>query len=434
MVNRIKNQRKIIMSSPTSKIMVRERHEILTSDTEFNGKNIKITDTLIGKGSFGHIYEVHVESCPILAAKICNISKIGIPDILESSIMSSIKHPYLNHALFIGASSKKLYIVQERAKGDMSYYTRKSPRNVRPSLDQLRIWCHQLACAVSALHQNHIIHADIKASNVLLYADNNIKLTDFTLSVIKSQVDQKFKLSACTATHRPLECWNYSAKSNSISRENGYWDESVDIWSLGCTFYEFAYGESLFPDQSVQGDPHRRQMYVNAILDWGKYGPVTEGPVSDYRRPLVDQSFFDTNMMSFNDLVCSMLKLDPQDRPSIATVLDHPFFNNMITPEYQITTREKQKIATQEARRVIRYIRTITNDEILCNLAFNIYAQCIQLYEMPEKLKATTCLYIASKLLYTDPINVSISGVPMFRILEAERAISQDLFFRFYPY
>ena len=411
------------MSSVSSKTMTRERHEIITTDTYFDGKNIQITDTLIGKGSFGHIYEVHVDGLPILAAKLCPIENLGVPDILEASIMSSIDHPYINKALFIGASPKKLYIIQERAKCDLSYYTRKTKR---PSLDQLRHWCHQLACAVSALHQNNIIHADIKTSNVLLYADNNVKLTDFTLSVVKSEPTQKFKLSACTATYRPLECWDkYS---------NGSWDTSLDIWSLGCTFYEIAYGESLFKDQGVKGSPDRRQMFIDALIDWGGKGPTVDKDYGNFRRPAVTHEFFESHMTVFNDLICSMLKVKADERVTIAQVLNHPFFNRMEIPSYEIKTRESQKISTQETRRVNRYMNQITTNEHTCHLAYRIYSQCTQLCTMAEKLKAVTCVYIASKILYTHPDDIKNSGFATFVILEAERKICQDLFFRFYPY
>src|SRR5207237_1380682 len=130
------------------------------------------------------------------AAKCCEIdSETGIPNILETSIMASMIHPYLNHSLSIETRENKLYIIQELAITDLANYTRIDRKNYRPSIDELRNWCYYLAQALSTLHVQEIIHADIKASNILLYKNKVVRLSDYTLSTKKRTKDEKFKHS-----------------------------------------------------------------------------------------------------------------------------------------------------------------------------------------------------------------------------------------------
>lgn len=207
------------------------------------GTRFDVTSTMLGHGSYGDVYLARDEYQKSYAVKCCEITNTGISNILEATIMGSFSHPCLNNALHIQASAKKLYIIQDLAESDLAKHTRRVRGNHQPSLAELRQWCFCLSQAVAVLHSRGVIHADIKASNVLLYADGAIRLSDFTLATKKWRKGEKFTKNVCTCTHRPLECL--------LKQE---WDEALDIWSLGCTFYEIAYGVLLFPYQNLEGE------------------------------------------------------------------------------------------------------------------------------------------------------------------------------------
>lgn len=394
-----------------------------------------ISDKLLGHGSYGDVFLANDENGKQVAVKCCDIEESGIPSILEASIMGSMVHPYLNRALRIEASDTKLYIIQELAQTDMAQYTRRDKGNHKPSMEELRRWCFCLAQAVCALHIGDIIHADIKASNVLLYSDGSIRLTDYTLATKKWSSSEKFTHNVCTCTHRPLECL--------LKRS---WDESLDIWSLGCTFYEIAYGELLFPYQgALEADQKAkdrdaktrlRNRSVNAIIDWSARGPnpptsyeiigITQYSIdyipfvlcSDYNRP---------EMAVFNDLVCRMLTVDPSKRPTIGQLLAHPFFQGMRGPTYLSIKRPINKISVTEQARVSRYIQRYTSNITVQSLALNIYCRCNDMNNISEHIKAAACTWISSKIVVGYPPKMAL---PPNQILAAERDICHNLLFR----
>lgn len=407
--------------------------------TEGVGYSFVISNTLLGSGSYGQVFEAADENGRKVAVKCCPIDNTGIPNILEASIMASVIHPYLNKALRIYASERKLYIIQELATGDLAHHTRRDKNKQRPSLTELQGWCSSMGQAVAALHGQQIIHGDIKASNVLRYEDGTARLTDFTLAVKKWATDEKFNHNTCTCTHRPLECLTKS-----------YWNESLDIWSLGCTFYEIAYGEPLFmyqgaiePEVKVKDKEFKmrlRRRSVNAIIDWALRGP-NPSPLenTEYLRSLQHNDlqyyafelcpeYHHESMAVFNDLVCKMLTVEPERRLTIRQVLAHEFFTGLKPVTYLTVRRPANKLEIKEEARIATIIAHCTNNDNIQRLAMSIYSRCNQLGSIKEVVRAKTCVFIASKIvLGIPPNNIQLS---QYEILKTEREICHNLSFR----
>src|SRR5579871_5268082 len=196
-------------------------------------KSITITQDKLGKGAYGSVHRCIDSSGNSLAAKCIKCDFYGIPNLFECSIMSTIYHPHLSYADIIDVKDENLYIIQSLAVSDLS----KATRGKRYPTDQVRKWCFQIAQALYCLHHNKIIHGDVKAANVLLSANDDVKLIDFTLSSYKWD-SSRFSHRIGTNTHNSPEV---------ISGQS--WDFPTDIWSLGCTFFEIAYGQLLFQNQ-----------------------------------------------------------------------------------------------------------------------------------------------------------------------------------------
>lgn len=360
--------------------------------------NVITLDKVIGKGSYGTVYSCHDDTNQELAVKCIKTKDFGIPSLIEASIMSTIHHPYLTKALKIHATSDKLYIIQELAISDLKVYQSNYPLS-----DEIKLkWIYMISQAISCLHKYDIIHGDIKSSNILVYPDNNVKLTDFTLSTNVKWVNSYLP---CTPTHRPLEVWL-----------NEKWDKSIDIWSFGCTIFEIAYNRNLFINQD-------KNESINAILDWYRFLPNTKVNVN-YRN-VFHYSFclpdsFDTSL-PINNLIMALLK---PNRPCIESVMKNELFNKyVILPSVIITT----PTSILDGKIKNKFL-AFTSNETVINMAYDLYSRITALDN--DKLKIVTCVWICYKLVTRQNLSLSILSCDLEEILQMERSVCNYLSYR----
>lgn len=425
-------------------------------------EKVSIMSERVGAGAYGSIHKCNYKD-KIYAMKIIRIhpdSKQGIPNIMETSIMASINHSYINNSLRITCESGYLYIMQELASSDLCKETRgKGLLKSSSGREKLRTWCLMMAEAVHCLHREGIIHCDIKASNILLFRstseeriksrssnEERIKLSDFSLAVKcwNSQSTREFSHQAGTNTHRAPECFT------------GSWGKEIDIWALGCTFFEIAYGSLLFPTQSRDSDPKDKETrkkniarYINCLHDFLR-GPginpqfyaKSSGLISS-REEIKDytRAFFpspeDEEEKLFLSLISSMLS-ERDKRINISEVLNHAYFKGQGKRiPYIVQTDNNVVLSNEERRRVERYIsgyvgnNTFNNLEeemIITDAALQLYTKCSRLTTINEKFKAAACLLIADKLInHNEATNIDLS---LGYLLKAEREICEHLGFR----
>lgn len=433
------------------------------------GSNIMIYEKQkLGEGSYGSVFKCSDENGNTYAVKCIKMNDTGIPNILENSIMMTISHPHLNTALKIHTDAEKLYIFQNLAKTDLAKYTRKQMKrednkqqlvskklpfnsHITPAL--LKKWSYSLVQAIACLHRQKIIHADVKANNVLLFEDQEVKLGDFTLAVkVWNQAyttgggkkDSAESLSAddadkssifyhrvCTYSHRPPECWFRKG-----------WSFPLDIWSLGCTLFEIAYGRLLFPSQGKITDKESKTMVykkaVNCLLDWAKNGPNASSSPKwidafrmhqgiDYKKATLPSSFSNPEYREFNKLILWMLKIDPLQRPTIDEILRHEYFENLTSLPYTIKSTAPKIINRKEQQRLAKYLDRYVDNFQVKNLSVELYGRCNSLKGISEQLKIATCVWIAEKLVRIRPKE---NGLPRSLIHKSERRICQHLSFR----
>lgn len=310
-------------------------------------EDLVISKEKVGSGAYGSVYKgtmIKDGREKTVAVKQCKLKSTakntpGIPELTEALVMSSISHSNINRGLEIFTDRSYLNMVQELADTDLNKYCKENT----PSESVLKKWCWQMLCAVHHLHKEGYIHGDIKPANMLLYGDT-VKLTDFSHTVKKFY--SRYHHSTGTMRYIPIEYFFESG-----------WNEKIDIWALGCSFYEIAFGKPLFPSQRLldkDGKPRKdeeavslaQKKHINALLSWGPYKEVRKYKVA-YAGVEEDSRL--AKMKKFSNLIYRMLRVDDKDRPSAADLLEDPYFEGCnyingvtwVIPKHSLSPRDE---------------------------------------------------------------------------------------------
>ena len=156
----------------------------------------------------------------------------------------------------------------------------------------------QLLLGLKKLHENGIIHCNLKPSNILLDEFGNVKICDFkkTLKVKEMTIDEikKTKLSMTPSYTAP-----------EIFTENGIYSFKSDLWALGCIMYEMAVGQVPFIDESVNKLVYK---IVNDEVDF------TRKQLQNYSE-------------EFIEVIKQLLKKNPDNRISWGKIEKYPFWD-----------------------------------------------------------------------------------------------------------
>ncbi|XP_031613030.1 STE20-like serine/threonine-protein kinase isoform X3 [Oreochromis aureus] len=256
----------------------------------------------LGDGAFGKVYKAqNKQNGTLAAAKVIDTkTEDELEDyMVEIEILASCNHHHIVKLLDAFYFESKLWILIEFCAGgavDAIMLELERPLTE----PQIRVVCKQTLEALAYLHESKIIHRDLKAGNILLSLDGDVKLADFGVSAKNTKTLQRRDSFIGTPYWMAPE-----VVMCETSKDRPY-DYKADIWSLGVTLIELAQIEP----------PNHEMNPMRVLLKIAKSEPPT----------LMNPSRWSPE---FSDFLRKALDKNVDNRWSSVQLLQHPFVTSV---------------------------------------------------------------------------------------------------------
>uniref|UniRef100_A0A182QQM6 non-specific serine/threonine protein kinase n=1 Tax=Anopheles farauti TaxID=69004 RepID=A0A182QQM6_9DIPT len=184
--------------------------------------------------------------------------------------------------------------------------------NRRASEMQLAYILREVSRALVYLHEHHIVHRDVRGSNILMTKDGEVKLCDYGLA--RDTKSTLGKRGTCIGS----PCWMAPEVVTSSKSEKDVYDNRSDVWALGITAIELGDGKPPFAD-----------MHATRAM----FQIVRNPPPTLYRQSNWSQEF--------NDFIAECLEKNPDHRPFIMELIEHPFLTQVPENDYHLSQELK---------------------------------------------------------------------------------------------
>ena len=184
-------------------------------------------------------------------------------------------------------------------------------------------WIFQTLKALEFMHRNGIFHRDIKPENILI-RNNHVKLAD--LGSCKGMYSNPpFTEYISTRWYRSPECL----------LTDGYYNYKMDIWGLGCVFFEILTLVPLFPGDDEIDEVNKINNILGSPSDelfekFVKHSAHRNEFKFEHQKGLGIQRYLTHVSPSIVDLISKMLIYDPDKRPTAKECLNHECFKDLV--------------------------------------------------------------------------------------------------------
>ncbi|XP_056320524.1 cyclin-dependent kinase 11B isoform X2 [Danio aesculapii] len=286
----------------------------------------------IEEGTYGVVYRAKDKKTDeIVALKRLKMEKekegFPITSLREINTILKAQHPNIVtvREIVVGSNMDKIYIVMNYVEHDLKSLMETMKQPFLPG--EVKTLMIQLLRGVRHLHDNWILHRDLKTSNLLLSHKGILKIGDFGLA-------REYGSPLKPYTPVVVTLWYRSPDLLLGAKE---YSTAVDMWSVGCIFGELLTQKPLFPGKSEidqinkifkdLGSPSEKIWPGYSELPAVKKMSFTEYPYNNLRKRfgalLSDQGF---------DLMNKFLTYCPAKRISADEALKHEYFRESPLP------------------------------------------------------------------------------------------------------
>ena len=289
----------------------------------------------IEEGTYGVVYRARDKRTQeIVALKKLKMEKekegFPITSLREINTLLISQHPNVVtvREIVVGSDINQIFIVMDFVEHDLKGLMetmRKKKQIFLPG--EVKCLMIQLLSAIHHLHDNWILHRDLKSSNLLLSHNGILKVGDFGLA-------REYGSPLLAYTAIVVTLW-YRAPELLLGLKN--YSTHIDVWSIGCIFGELLLMEPLFPGKSetdelnkifkLLGTPSERVWSGFNNLPGAKVKFV-DYPVSSLRNKFPERMLSEAGLALLKEL----LTYDPKKRITCETALKSRYFTEHPEP------------------------------------------------------------------------------------------------------
>lgn len=335
----------------------------------------------IGRGALSEVFRARDPRTELkYAVKVTHLNRISAADEAnvqrELDAYAQLSHPLILRFYDFIVEDRVVYLILELAEGGslFDYIRKHSP--LRQS--EIKRIFGEILRAVDFIHSRGLLLRDIKSDNVLLSQHGGVKLCDFGWVIPKN--------SAIVSSVKGGTLPYMSPEALAGTPQ----DVPSDVWSLGVLLYELHFKREPFPGRT---EDQMLRFVKNGYVNFSIRGfPITNEAV---------------------DLISSALKLNSYQRPSIRSMISHPFFRSK-SPEPTLSLSQnilKPKISFNPNPQPPRssYPPAISSPRILLsknqNTLDKLVALCCKDLSTPQPINPSFSLPL--NLSTVQPLNTS---------------------------
>ncbi|KAF4022560.1 hypothetical protein G4228_014979 [Cervus hanglu yarkandensis] len=238
------------VQSPTGVCLRNRIHRRISIESEigFGKMETYIKLEKLGEGTYATVYKGRSKLTENLVAlkEIRLEHEEGAPctAIREVSLLKDLKHANIVTLHDIVHTDKSLTLVFEYLDKDLKQYM-DDCGNIM-SMHNVKLFLYQILRGLAYCHRRKVLHRDLKPQNLLINEKGELKLADFGLARAKSVPTKTYSNEVVTLWYRPPDVLLGSSE----------YSTQIDMWGVGCIFFEMASGRPLFPGSTVEDELH----------------------------------------------------------------------------------------------------------------------------------------------------------------------------------